>query len=166
MRSSGHGPGEAPVSAAAGAAFARIVRRELGRLADEIRAYPAEESLWRIAGETKNSGGTLALHLVGNLQHYVAGTLGGSGYVRDRDAEFNDRDVPREQILARIEACRRAVPSVLEDLSEEVLASSYPGTLPEHMGEATTREFLLHLVWHLGWHLGQISYHRRIVALG
>ena len=149
---------------AGGAAFARIVGRELDRLADEIRLYPSEESLWRLAGTAKNSGGTLALHVVGSLQHYVAATLGGTGYVRDREAEFGDRDVPAEQLLARIEACRRAVPAVLAELSNEALAGPYPGRLPGHMGTATTHDLLVHLAWHLGWHLGQINYHRRLVV--
>jgi hypothetical protein len=152
------------MSTRGGAAYAKIMRRELGRLGDQIRAYPDEAGLWRVGGQTKNSGATLALHLVGNLQHFVAATLGASGYVRDRDAEFNERDVPREQILARIESCKRAVPDVLEGLSDDDLAAPYPGELPQPFRGYTTEEFLLHLLWHLGWHMGQIDYHRRIVA--
>lgn len=154
------------MSGPSGAAFARVVRRELERLAEEVRTYPDEESLWQVAGDTKNAGGTLALHLVGNLQHYVGAVLGHTGYVRDREAEFGDRAVPREQILARVEACLRSVPPVLDELPADALAEPYPGELPGHMGEATTGEFLVHLLWHLGWHLGQLDYHRRIVSGG
>lgn len=149
-----------------GTGFARVFERELDHLAEEIRSYPDEASIWAIKGRTKNSAGTLALHIVGNLQHFVSAKLGDSGYIRDRDAEFGERDVPREQILARIESCKRAVSDVLGEIDDEALAEPYPGDLPGPMAGASTEGFLLHLLWHLGWHLGQIDYHRRIPAGG
>lgn len=142
--------------------LAYVLDRELGNLAEEIRSFPDEKSLWEIPPGVKNSAGTLALHLVGNLQHYVGAIFGGTGYVRDRDAEFGDRDVPREQLLARIEACRRAVPPVLEKLTEETLSARFPGDLPPFMSEASSAEFMIHLTWHFGWHLGQVNYLRRL----
>jgi hypothetical protein len=140
--------------------FAWILERELERLAREIEAYPSEAALWSTRGGQKNPPGTLALHLVGNLSHFVGAGLGGTAYVRDRTAEFTERDVPRAELLARIEACRETVTDVLESLEDSAVAGVYPAEPPAGMEGITTRALLLHLTWHLGWHLGQIYYHR------
>ncbi|HKK94411.1 MAG TPA: DinB family protein [Longimicrobiales bacterium] len=151
-----------------GPAWASIIVRELDRLIREVEAYPDEADLWRTPGSVKNSAGTLALHLAGNLEHFVGSVLGETGYVRDREGEFGDRDVPRAEIVRRIRACQKSMRDTLEGMTDEALLAGYPATLPASLGgegtPATT--FLTHLTWHLGWHLGQIDYHRRIVAGG
>ena len=154
-----------------GPAFAGILVRELDRLIRLVEAYPDEESLWETAGSAKNSAGTLALHLVGNLEHFVGAGLGGTGYVRDREAEFGDRDVSRAEIVARIRGCQETMRASLEARSDEELLGAYPSPLPGTLaasldGEATAASMLAHLTWHLGWHLGQIDYHRRILVGG
>jgi uncharacterized damage-inducible protein DinB len=145
--------------------FARILDRDLASLASQLERYPDEASVWRLGGGIKNSAGTLALHLVGNLEHFVGAVLGGSGYVRDRDAEFGDRDVPRAEVLRRIAHCREVVAATLGDLDDEALRAPYPGDLPPiYEGGTTTHLFLLHLAAHFMWHLGQVDYHRRLLA--
>lgn len=146
--------------------YAHILGRDLGALAAQVEKYPDDASLWRVSGSILNPAGTLVLHLAGNLLHYVGAVLGGTGYVRDRDAEFAQRDVPRAELLARIEACRDAVVPVLASLPDEAFAAPYPGTLPPHLAGATTHRFLLHLSGHFMWHLGQVDYHRRLLAEG
>ena len=137
-----------------------VVGRELDRLADEVRSLPSDEALWSTCGAQVNSPGTLALHLVGNLSHYIGAHLGQNGYVRDRPAEFADRSVTREDILTRIAVCRGTVVPVLEGLTEEELERPYPGDTPEAMEGISSRGYLIHTIWHLGWHLGQLYYHR------
>lgn len=151
-----------------GPAYARILVRELDRLVRLVEAYPDEADLWRTEGSITNSGGTLALHLVGNLEHFVGAVLGETGYVRDREAEFGDRDVPREDIVRRIRACQQALRDTLEGLGDEALLGAYPATLPASLGGegVPAATFLTHLTWHLGWHLGQIDYHRRMLVGG
>src|SRR6187399_2359472 len=41
-----------------------------------------------------NSMGHLTLHLTGNLNFYIGYAMAGTGYVRDRDREFNDPHPP------------------------------------------------------------------------
>ena len=144
--------------------FARIMGRDLDAVAREVEAYTSEADMWRVVGETKNSAGTLALHIVGNLEHFIGGVLGNNGYIRDRDAEFGDRDVPREELLRRIAGCRERVIGTLEGLSPAALELPYPGKLPTHLEGASTQLFVLHLAVHLNWHLGQMNYHRRMLA--
>lgn len=148
------------MSGGAGRDFAWMFGRELERLGREIATYADEQDVWATRGEQRNSPGTLALHLVGNLSHFIGAGLGGTGYVRDRAAEFTERDVAREELVRRIAACRQSVTEILESLEDHVVDDVYPAEPPAGMEGITTRALLLHLAWHLGWHLGQIYYHR------
>jgi len=143
-------------------AIAAILARDLRALRREIEAYADERDLWRAVPGITNSGGTLALHLAGNLQHFIGAVLGSTGYVRDRAAEFARRDVPRSELLRQIDETIATVERILPALGDEVLAGPYPqppgGTTP------TTAAFLLHLATHLTYHLGQIDYHRRMLT--
>jgi uncharacterized damage-inducible protein DinB len=139
-----------------------IMARELRALAREVQAYPDDASVWRTFPGIANSAGTLVLHLAGNIQYYIGTRLGGDRYVRDRQAEFARRDVPRGELVAEIERAIAALERALPKVSEEAMAADFP----EPVGGKTLRtgEFLLHLATHLSWHLGQLDYHRRMVT--
>ena len=107
--------------------------------------------------------GTLALHLAGNLQHYVGARWGGTGYVRDRDAEFARRDVPRAELIAEIERARAAVAAGLGAVGAE---AARRGRIPSSSRGCRIRtgDFLVHTAVHLAYHLGQLDAHRRVVT--
>ncbi|HZL84935.1 MAG TPA: DinB family protein [Candidatus Krumholzibacteria bacterium] len=140
----------------------RVLLRELRTLQAEIGAYPREADLWRVVPGISNPGGNLALHLCGNLQHYIGARLGNSGYVRDRAAEFSQRDVSRAEILRLVDMTIASVTAVLSRLDACALEADFP----EAVGGFTvkTAEFLAHLASHLAYHLGQIDYHRRMTT--
>jgi hypothetical protein len=144
------------------AAVAAILDRDLQALAREVSAYPDERALWETPPGITNSAGTLALHLAGNVRHYLGAKLGGTGYVRDRPAEFAARDVPRATILAQIEAARAAVHAAAARATDGGQAEDFP----EVVGgvRVATGEYLIHLVSHFAFHLGQLDYHRRVVT--
>jgi hypothetical protein len=146
--------------------LARVFGRDLDALAGQIGSYPDDESTWRVGGTIKNSAATLALHAAGNLEHFIGGALGGTGYVRDRDAEFSARGLSRAEILGRIAHCQESVLSTLAGLSDEDIRGPYPGEEPPHIKGASTHFFLVYLASHLAWHLGQVDYHRRILVEG
>jgi uncharacterized damage-inducible protein DinB len=140
----------------------RFLRRDLAGLRRELEAYPDEQLLWALPPGLPNSAGTLALHLAGNLRHYVGALLGGDGYVRNRPEEFAARNVPRAAILEQIAAAEKAIEATLPRLSEEQMALPFPEPIRERALQ--TGEMLAQLAVHLTYHLGQISYHRRIVT--
>ncbi len=144
--------------------FARIMGRDLEALEGQIGLYPDDATLWKVDGDIKNSAGTLATHLVGNLEHFVGTVLGDSGYVRDRELEFSERDVTRAELQARVARCRTRVVEVLSGLSPQDMAAPYVGKVPPSLAGASTHLMLLHLSGHLMWHLGQIDYHRRLLG--
>lgn len=136
--------------------------RELRSLRRELEAYPEEKLLWALPPGLPNSAGTLALHLAGNLRHYVGALLGGTGYVRNRAEEFAARDVPRAVILDQISEAEAAVGSTLPRLTEEQMSQPFPEPIRDQ--HLQTGELLIQLAVHLSYHLGQVSYHRRLVT--
>lgn len=140
-----------------------LFERDLSKLEEEIAAYETPAGIWLVPSGIKNSAGTLCLHLCGNLQHYIGAVLGHSGYVRNRELEFSDRDVPTEDLLVLISSTRRVILTVIAGLSPEDLEQVYPEKVLA--GSLSTGHFLVHLSTHLSYHLGQINYHRRLTQL-
>jgi uncharacterized damage-inducible protein DinB len=139
-----------------------ILTRDLKTLRRELEAYPDERDLWKAPPGISNSAGNLALHLVGNLRTFVGATLGGTGYVRDRDAEFSSRDVARSELLRLVDEAMTAVTQTMPKLTDADLAKPFPMPIAGHTID--TGDFLLHLSAHLAYHLGQLDYHRRTVT--
>jgi hypothetical protein len=140
----------------------QLFEKDLNKLTEEINLYPDDSSLWVVKEGINNSGGNLCLHLVGNLQHFIGATLGDSGYVRNRDAEFTLKNIAKNKLLAEIDATRTAVKDGLEQVSKKVLEGTYP--LPINGEMVKTEYFLLYLLSHLNYHIGQINYHRRLLT--
>lgn len=141
---------------------AAIMDRDLRGLRRELEAYADERQIWQEVPGMPNSAGTLALHIAGNLQYYIGTRLGGTGYVRDRDAEFARRGVPRVELVAEVERARAAVAAGLARIEAEALDADYPETIAQ--SRIRTGEYLVHLSAHLAYHLGQLDFHRRVVT--
>ena len=139
-----------------------VITRELKALRREIESYPSDDELWEIPAGIANPGGNLALHLAGNIQYFLGNVLGKNGYVRNRDAEFGDRDVPRAELLREIDNAIEAVELGMSQIGDADLAKPFP----EKVGgvSSTTGAFLAHFATHLAYHLGQVDYHRRIMT--
>ncbi|HET9725771.1 MAG TPA: DUF1572 family protein [Gemmatimonadales bacterium] len=144
------------------AGVAAILDRDLHTLRRELEAYPEERQIWQEVPGLPNSAGTLALHLAGNLQHYIGARWGDTGYVRNRDAEFSRRGVPRGELLAEIERARQALAAALPRVPAEALERDFPELIAD--AHIRTDEYLVHLCAHFAYHLGQLDSHRRIVT--
>ena len=139
----------------------KIFHRDLKKLQDEINLYQQEGDLWLVEGNIINSAGNLCLHLIGNLNHFIGAILGKTGYVRERDKEFSDKNIPIEKINNDIDATIIMVKNVLNNISDETLYSPFP---EKKQGQEHPSIFILmHLLAHLEYHVGQINYHRRLL---
>ena len=139
-----------------------IYQYNIDKLKEELLAYTNEENLWKKADGISNSAGTLALHLIGNLNHFIGATLGNTGYVRDREAEFSLRNVPLKQILEELEQTKEMLTQTLTNLPLDKLTKVFPR---DWKGEEVNTDFMLiHFLNHFSYHLGQVNYHRRILA--
>jgi len=139
----------------------KIFQRDLEKLKQEIIAYHSESNLWRIDKGIANSAGNLCLHLVGNLNTYIGAEFGKTGYVRDRDREFLQKNIPKGELVKMIEDTIIVVTNGLNKLKEEDLEKEY--SLLVFKEKTSTGYFLIHLTVHLGYHLGQVNYHRRLL---
>jgi uncharacterized damage-inducible protein DinB len=139
-----------------------LLLRELDSFSREIELFPDDELLWRTVPGVTNSAGNLAMHVAGNLQHFVGAALGGTGYVRNRDLEFSRTSGTRAEVRAELDRARSVVARTLTRLSEESLGRNYPQPVLDRQLE--TGLFLLHLASHLAFHLGQAGYLRRILT--
>ncbi|MUU78434.1 DinB family protein [Winogradskyella endarachnes] len=139
----------------------KIFTRDLEKIKEEISLYKDEKNLWKIDGLVTNSSGTLVLHLLANLNHFIGAILGDSGYVRDRDLEFSLRDIPKSELLSELNKTIRIVENTLNKITPNMLQKDYkPQVFKDPM---TIGYFLVHLASHLAYHLGQINYHRRLL---
>jgi uncharacterized protein DUF1572 len=145
-----------------GPEIAAVISRELRALERELNAYQTEDQVWLLPPGLPNSGGTLVLHAAGNLLHFIGAVLGGTKYVRDRDAEFQRRDVPRSELIEDLQRADQVVRVTLERLDPSALAGTFPIAVANR--RLNTGDFLLHLVAHLAYHTGQVDFHRRIVT--
>lgn len=138
-----------------------LFERDLLRLKTEIELYRDESKLWHIEKGIANSAGNLCLHLIGNLNAFIGAQLGNTGYVRNRELEFSLKDIPRKELLEKIEATIEVVKQSLEKVTDEQLQAEYP--IMVFKDKLSTAMFLTHLATHLTYHLGQINYHRRLL---
>jgi len=135
--------------------------RNLAQLRLEIESYQNESNLWKTGAGISNTAGNLCLHLVGNLNAFVGAVFGETGYVRDRDAEFSLKDVPRETLLAMVDQTREMLPKALDRITPSQLEAAFP--IKVFAQETSTEYMLVHLTAHLAYHLGQVNYHRRLL---
>ncbi|MDP1830454.1 MAG: DinB family protein [Geothrix sp.] len=139
-----------------------LYRRELHCFIREIETFPDDATLWRTVPGIRNSAGNLALHVAGNLRHFVGAVLGGTGYQRNREQEFAQREGTRAEVIAHLEAAAADLEAGLNALTTASLAGSYPASVAGL--HPPTGRLLAHLAAHLAFHLGQAGYLRRLLT--
>ena len=139
-----------------------VLIEELEKLCQEVRtlAEPLnEQQFWTKPLDPGNSVGHLVLHLTGNLNHFVGAQLGGTGYMREREREFTETNVPsKSEALQRLEEAVALFRKVVSGLRADQLASPHPET---RFG--VVLKALVHLVSHFALHRGQMSYIIRLL---
>ncbi|NNC86097.1 MAG: DUF1572 family protein [Bacteroidia bacterium] len=135
--------------------------RDLNRLKKEISLYKNESTMWVLNEEIKNTAGNLALHLCGNLKHFIGATLNGSDYKREREKEFSNKNISSEEIKKNIDESIDVVENYFDGVNENDFDKLFP--INVFKKEMTTRHMIIHLYGHLNYHLGQINYHRRLL---
>ncbi|HEY4100498.1 MAG TPA: DUF664 domain-containing protein [Gemmatimonadales bacterium] len=143
-------------------AVKRCFLRDLAGFGLQLDAFPTDASVWELPRGVSNSTGTLVVHCCGALRHFIGGVLGRSGYVRDREAEFAVRGLPRVELEMLLAVTRDEVSRALDHLDPELLPRDFP--IPLGKVTLSTERFLIHHVSHLGYHLGQADIHRRLVT--
>jgi len=116
-----------------------------------------DDQIWTRPYPYGNSIGHLLLHLTGNLSYYIAGEIGGSGYVRNRPLEFTDTSrAPKAVLLKMFDGTIEMVAAVLQKQSEQDWATAYTAKGFEDCGDRFTA--FLRCAAHLSHHTGQMMY--------
>jgi len=139
-----------------------MLERDIRKVMDELMLYKNEADLWKVTEGINNSAGNLALHLTGNLNHFIGAVLGDTGYIRNRDSEFTTKGISKTELITSLEYTIKTIKQTFDKFSEEDLQKKFP--LEKHGKEVTTGHMLLHLLTHLNYHLGQLNYHRRLLT--
>jgi hypothetical protein len=137
--------------------------RELEKLKKEIELYKEENKLWIVKKGIANSAGNLCLHLIGNLNTNIGKELGNTGYIRNRELDFSQKNIPRNELLKKIDEIILIVDKALDNITILQLDEDYPAPVFDY--KMSTGFFLVHLAGHLTYHLGQINYHRRLIDI-
>jgi uncharacterized damage-inducible protein DinB len=143
--------------------IATLLVRELRGFQRELELFPDDASAWQTMPGITNSAGNLALHVSGNLQHYVGAILGGTSYLRRREVEFDRRSGSRSELGAELEVAIRVVQSVVPGLSEQRFQRMYPAAEVDGR-QIRTGLFLIHLCTHAAYHLAQAGSLRRALT--
>ena len=138
-----------------------LFNRDLNKLKAEIESYQDENKIWAVDKNISNSAGNLCLHLIGNINTYIGAEIGKTTYIRDRPLEFSLKNIPKSELITKIEETIVVVNNTFDSLTETDLEAIYTQIVFEK--EMTTGFFLVHLSTHLAYHLGQINYHRRLL---
>lgn len=133
----------------------------LNSLKDELSLYKNEKNIWILTGGISNTPGNLCLHICGNLKHFYGAVIGNTGYIRDRDLEFSQKNISRDELIRVVEETKEMIGKIFDELTPEDINKIYP---LDKFGDKATYGFIFsRLVSHLAYHLGQINYHRRIL---
>jgi uncharacterized damage-inducible protein DinB len=141
------------------AAYYEFVAAQLHKWADPL----SDEQFWRKPYPYGNSVGHLVLHLTGNLNYYIGARVAETGYVRDREREFTEKQPPPKEAAMR--AFDRAIAMVVATIRKQEAEDWGKAYTAEREPEAADRfQIFVRCAGHAYHHVGQIVYLSRELA--
>ncbi len=140
--------------------FKDLLVEQLQFLQEEVKAFGSDETFQTTRAGTSNSPEVLCQHIIGNLHHFIGAELGKTGYVRNREAEFESHGYTRETIVDSLEETKDMIKKVLSGIWNQDLMEPYPALFKGE--QISVHRMLMILMAHLDYHRGQINYDRRI----
>jgi hypothetical protein len=141
-----------------------LVMREILRYGDrvlEILRQIPEEDLWSTRNGIPNSIGVLARHLTGNLNNYFGAGISQNGFQRDRDREFRETGLPKNQVIDDLRSALDIAKTSIADIDPRRIGLPYTAPFGE---EYESMEYhILRLATHFSLHCGQIEFAQTIL---
>jgi uncharacterized damage-inducible protein DinB len=123
----------------------------------------SNERFWRRPYPYGNSIGHLVLHLTGNLNYYIGARVAETGYVRDREREFTDKQPPSKEEALR--AFDRTIAMVVATIRKQTAEDWGKAYTAEREPEARDRmQIFIRCAGHAYHHVGQMVYLTRELA--
>jgi uncharacterized damage-inducible protein DinB len=115
-----------------------------------------DEQVWWRPNETSNSIGNLLLHLNGNVKQWILQGIAGVENIRDRTAEFSEREhIAPAELRRMLAETLSEVDAVLQKLTpEDLLRTHYI----QVYADVPAMSAIYHVVEHFSMHYGQILY--------
>jgi len=119
-----------------------------------------DEQVWWRPNEASNSTGNLILHLDGNVRQWLVSSFNRSEDMRERPAEFSERQlISKTVLLSKLDATLREASAVLSRLTETELLATF-----QIQGYTVTGlDAVYQVVEHFGLHYGQILFITKLV---
>lgn len=122
-----------------------------------LAADLSEAEFWDNPFPYGNSIGHLVLHLIGNLNYYIGTQLADTGYVRDREREFNEAQPPsKDATLQALADTVQTVKQVLASQSHDDWAATYTAAGVDDVHDRFS--IFLRCAIHFHHHIGHMSY--------
>src|SRR5215216_3066707 len=113
----------------------------------------SDEQIWWRANEESNSIGNLILHLCGNARQWIVCGVGSAPDSRNRDSEFEQRDViPRDELVMLLRSTLSDVEATLQGLDVSTLLERRK----IQGNDVEILEAIFHVTEHFSMHTGQI----------
>jgi len=136
-------------------ALARRFTENAARI-DELAGPLSDAQFWTKPFPFGNSFGHLVLHLTGNLNYYIGAQIAKTGYVRDRECEFAERDPPsKDEALERLHDVVAIVLATIGKQSAEDWSADYSAVGTDC---ANRLEIFVQCAAHMQHHIGQMIY--------
>ena len=135
------------------AAYYMMVREQTHRWVDGL----STAQIWTNPYSYGNSIGHLLLHMTGNLNYYIGARVAESGYIRDREKEFTEKEQKsKAEVLAAFDQTIDRVVAAIRKQNPEDWLKPYSA---DREPEATERfNIFLRCAGHAYHHAGQIIY--------
>jgi len=130
----------------------RLCKEAFPRLEQLLQQLP-EEQMWTKDNSFCNSPGNLALHLLGNTRQYLLAGIGTQPDVRERDKEFEEQYLSKEDLILKVKELRQSVSQLLPTLTEQQLLCMYSIQGFNMSG----LDALVHVAEHFSYHTGQVA---------
>src|SRR5580692_10893089 len=141
------------------AAYYEYVSAQLHEWVDPL----SHEQFWRKPYPYGNSVGHLVLHMTGNLNYYIGARVAETGYVRDRDREFTEKQPPPKE--AALQGFDRTIALVAATIRKQQPTDWGKAYTAEREPEAADRfQIFVRCAGHAYHHVGQIVYLSRELA--
>lgn len=150
-----------------GHTFVQMARSRLVvHLTGQIRACLdalSDEQIWWRPNSHSNAVGNLVLHCVGSTRHYIGTIVGGTDFVRNRDAEFAaGASGSRAELRVQLDAAVSEADQILRRFDPERLLETTDRPTPG----ITYLEVIDLQVAHYATHTGQIAYATKMITDG
>jgi len=141
------------------AAYYEYVAADLHKWVDPL----SNDQFWRKPYPYGNTVGHLVLHVTGNLNYYIGARVAKTGYVRDRDREFTEKQPPHKD--EALQAFDRTIAMVVATIQKQRAEDWGKAYTADREPEAEDRfQIFVRCAGHAYHHVGQIVYLSRELA--